>query len=109
MNHQDYVGRRGEEDPEFRQELALATAELQLATAIAERRMTRNIELGDLAERVGIAEDRLEAIEDGDQITIVEALRLAHELDLSIAIEPGFRLFSVSITRVARQYQETSA
>ena len=109
MSHQDYVSRRSESDPEFREELALATAELQLATAIAERRMARELEPGDLAERVGIAEDRLEAIEDGDQITIVEALRLAHELDLSIAIEPGFRLFSVSSTRQARQLQQTSA
>lgn len=109
MNHQDYVSRRSDLDPKFRQELALATAELQLATAIVERRMTRNIELGDLAERVGIVEDRLEAIEEGDQITIVEALRLAHELDLSIAIEPGFRLNAVSIARVARQLQQTSA
>ena len=109
MNHEDYVSRRSEEDPEFRQDRALAPADLQLATAIAERRMTRNIELGDLAERVGILEDRLEAIEDGDQITIVEALRLAHELDLSIAIEPEFRLFAVSIAQVARQLQQTSA
>lgn len=109
MSHEDYVSRRSERDPEFRQELALATAELQLATAIAERRLASDIELGDLAKRVGIGEDRLEAIEDGDQITIVEALRLAHELDLSIAIEPGYRLFSVSIARVAPQYQQTSA
>lgn len=109
MNHQDYVSRRSEEDPEFRQELALATAELQLATAIAERRLAKNLELGDLAQSVGIAVERLEAIEDGDRITIVEALRLAHELDLSIAIEPGFHLFSVSGTRGERQLQHTSA
>jgi transcriptional regulator with XRE-family HTH domain len=109
MNHEDYVNRRSEQDPEFRHELALATAELRLATAIAERRMANGMELADLAEIAGISMDRLEAIEDGDRITVIEALVLAHALDMTVAVEPGFRLSATPVARVALQYQKTSA
>lgn len=71
--------------------------------------MNGTMEIDELAAWAGIPGVRLENIEDGDRITIVEALRLASELGLSIAVEPGFRLLTVSTGRVAHQYHQTPA
>ena len=104
MRHQEYIARRSEQDPNFRLELAIATAELKLATAIAERRLSREISVGEVAEATGISVERLEAIEEGDNVTIAEALRIAHALDITIGIEPSFQLSAVPATSVALQH-----
>lgn len=101
MNHQDYVTRRSDRDPEFRRELAIATAELKLATAIAERRMATGIALSDLAMTTGISEERLVAIEDGDAITVSEILAITHVLHLTIDIGPDFRLSAAPAAQAA--------
>ena len=101
MNHQDYIDRRSAKDPEFRQEFAIATAELKLATAIAQRRMAAGITTGELAERAGVPKDRLEAIEEGDDIKIHEVLRIADALDLAVGIEPEFRLSATPVAHMA--------
>lgn len=103
MNHQDYVTQRSERDPAFRHEFAIATAELALATAIAERRFALDMTTQELAQSTGISEERIEAIEEGDQILISEVLRLTHFLDIMVAIEPGFRLSASPAARAAAQ------
>lgn len=96
MKHDDYIARRLEREPEFRQELAIATAELALATAIAKQRTESHVASGDLAERIGVSEDRLAAIEEADQISLAEVLRIANVLGITVSVEPGFRLTALA-------------
>lgn len=94
--HDDYIARRSERDPEFRQELAIATAELALATAIAKHRAEGDMDPSALAEQIGISEERLAAIEEADQISLAEVLKIANVLGMTVSVEPDFHLTTTS-------------
>ena len=90
MNQQKNSGQRSGQEPAFLQDLGIRSSKLKFATSVAYRRTRADIALGDLAERTDIAEERLQAIEVGSDITIAEALRIAHALDMTVGIEPLF-------------------
>jgi transcriptional regulator with XRE-family HTH domain len=72
----------------LRQERSNLSRQVRLAIPIAERRISAGVSVHDLAERVGTPEERIEAIERGEDITVAEAIRIAHVLDMAVAIEP---------------------
>jgi hypothetical protein len=50
------------------------------------------VSLAQLAQTTGIAEERLEAIEGGESMTLHEVLWLLHALDLSVSIDAHFNV-----------------
>jgi transcriptional regulator with XRE-family HTH domain len=112
MRHRDYVADRTAREPLFENERNAAAAELMLSGAIAARRQSLKVSLEHLANETGIPEDRLEAIEDGESMTLNEALWLLHALDLRTSIDGGFRLVTAPMPRLTVRFigtQETPA
>ena len=92
MSHRDYVRERGQREPRFAVERQAMDAELALGEAIVRRREERAISVAELADVTGIPAERLEAIEEGDTLTLHEMLWLLHALELSVILGPDFQL-----------------
>ena len=94
MRHRDYVTARTAREPRFEAERKAAAPELELSGAIAARRQVLEIPLERLADETGIPMERLPAIEEGESMTVHEALWLLHALDLSARLGADLRITS---------------
>ena len=94
MTHRAYVAERSQREPRFEAERDAAAAELALGELLVRRRDEWNLSLGQVAQTTGIAEERLEAIEEGESMTFHEVLWLLHALDLSVSIDAHFNVRS---------------
>ena len=92
MSIDSYVQERSAREPRFGNEVAVARSELDLATSLTRWRHNREMTLGQIAEITGMPEERIEAIEEGDAITVSEVLWLAQALNLVVSIGPNFCL-----------------
>ena len=101
MDHQRYVAQRSQREPRFASEREAAAAELAVGEAIFGRREELGRSLVELAAMTGIAEERLRALEEGEAMTLHEVLWLAHALDLSVSLGPGFHVVSKALDRAA--------
>lgn len=98
MSHRNYVADREQREPRFTVERQAAIAELALGEALVRRRHEWNITLAQLAKQTGISEERLEAIEEGESMTLHEVLWLLHALDVSLTIGTDFDLIPRATT-----------
>jgi transcriptional regulator with XRE-family HTH domain len=94
MSVQQYVLARSEREPTFGAEVRAAAAELDLGELLAKRRAERGLTLTELAAATGIAEERLELLDEGDAMTLREMLLLLHVLEVSVSFEPSFTVAS---------------
>lgn len=94
MSHQDYIADRTRREPRLQAEIAAAEAELAVGELIVNRRREHGMSLAEIAEMSGITLSRLEAIEEGDALTLHELLWLLHALDLSVAFDQDFHILS---------------
>lgn len=94
MRREDYVAVRRSADPRFAGHQAVAKAELAFALALRRRREALNLSYTQLADATAIDPHRLEAIEEGDGVSLSETLWLVHALGISITVEPDFAIAS---------------
>lgn len=94
MKHKTSMAERSVRDPRFADERKAALAELALGEVLIRRRLERDVSLLELADTTGIPQDRLEAIEAGDSLTLHEVLWLVHALDAPVSIGAGFTVYS---------------
>jgi transcriptional regulator with XRE-family HTH domain len=66
--------------------------------AIFGRRDEHGVSLAELAAMTGIAEERLQALEEGESMTLHEVL-LIHALRLSVSSDPGFHVVPGALVR----------
>jgi len=92
MSHRNYIVNRGQREPRFTVERQAAAAELALGEALVRRRHEWGSTLAQLAEQTGIAEERLEAIEEGESMTFHEVLWLLHALEVSMSADAVDRM-----------------
>lgn len=100
MNHVDYIAARTEREPRFADERAVAAAELEMNGFLEQRREALKIPLHRLAEMTHITQERLEAIAEGETMTLREALWLCHELRLSVLIGHEFEIRPIPMVTV---------
>ena len=105
MNIDLYVQERTAREPRFGNEVAAARSELDLATALVQWRHNREMTLGQIAEITGMSEERIEAIEEGDAITVSEIMWLAQALNLVVSIGPNFNV-TISSTVPSVRYSK---
>jgi transcriptional regulator with XRE-family HTH domain len=84
---QEYVRARNKREPTFAAEIRAVAAELALGEALAKRREEIGLSLDQLAITTGIEEDRLVAIDEGEAMTLREALLLLHAQEVSVSVE----------------------
>lgn len=102
MSHRNYVAAREQREPRFAAERQVAFAELALGEALVRRRHEWSITLAQLAKQTGISEERLEAIEEGESMTLHEVLWLLHALEVSLTIGTDFDL-TPRVTAVSKR------
>jgi transcriptional regulator with XRE-family HTH domain len=96
MSHRDYIADRIRREPRFQAELEVAEAELAIGELLVNRWHEKNLSIAQLMELTGISQERLEAVEAGDSMTLHEVLWLLHALDVSISIDQDFHVASHS-------------
>lgn len=67
--------------------------------AIFGRRDGQGVSLAELAAMTGIAEERLQALEEGESMTLHEVFWLIHALPLSVSSDPGFHVVPGALVR----------
>ena len=63
------------------------------------RRDKQGVSLTELAAMTGIAEERLQALEEGESMTLHEVFWLIHALPLSISSDPSFHIVPGALVR----------